>query len=141
MDWIRTINSAIAYMEEHLTERIELEDIAKSVRLSPFHFHRAFSMLTEMSPVEYLRKRRLSQAGAELANGQEKIIDVALKYGYDTRESFTKAFTRYHGVSPMQATRTVSFRSTYTEIVLNVLFQGDFCICGREQILSLFPIG
>ena len=107
MDWIRTINSAIAYMEEHLTERIELEDIAKSVHLSPFHFHRAFSMLTGMSPAEYLRRRRLSQAGAELARGKEKIIDVALKYGYDTPESFKKAFTRYHGVSPVQAKREV----------------------------------
>ena len=86
MDWIRTINKAIAYMEEHLTERIDLEDIAKSVHLSPFHFHRAFSMLTEMSPAEYLRKRRLSQAGAELASGKEKIIDqlkVLVKYSDD----------------------------------------------------------
>ena len=99
MDWIRTINRAITYMEDHLTERIELDDVARSVNLSAFHFHRAFSMLTEMSPAEYLRKRRLSQAGAELANGKEKIIDVALKYGYDTPESFTKAFTRHHGVS------------------------------------------
>ena len=101
MDWIRTINSAIAFMEDHLTERIELEDVARSVHLSAFHFHRAFSMLTEMSPTEYLRKRRLSQAGAELVNGNEKIIDLALKYSYDTPESFTKAFTRYHGVTPM----------------------------------------
>ena len=116
MDWIRTINNAVAYMEEHLTERIDLEDIAKSVHLSPFHFHRAFSMLTEMSPAEYLRKRRLSQAGAELASGKEKIIDVVLKYGYDTPESFTKAFTRYHGVSPMQAKKgsSIRFMSRYT---------------------------
>ena len=65
MDWIKTVNRAIAYMEENLTERIELEDVAGSVHLSAFHFHRAFSMLTGMSPAEYLRSRRLSQAGAE----------------------------------------------------------------------------
>ncbi len=116
MDWIQTVNRAIAYMEAHLTERIELEDVARSVNLSAFHFHRAFRLLTEMSPAEYLRKRRLSQAGAELANGKDKIIDVALKYGYDTPESFTKAFTRYHGVSPMQAKKgsPIRFMSRYT---------------------------
>ena len=103
MDWIRTINDAITYMEDHLTDEITLDDIAKSVNLSVFHFHRAFSMLTGMSPAEYLRNRRLSQAGADLINKDEKVIDVALKYGYETPESFSKAFTRHHGVSPMQA--------------------------------------
>ena len=102
MDWVKMINHAINYMEEHLTEEITLADIAKSVNLSAFHFQRAFSLLTGMSPAEYLRKRRLSQAGAALANGNEKVIQVALTYGYDTPESFTKAFTRFHGVSPMQ---------------------------------------
>ena len=102
MDWIRTINNAIEYMEGHLTDEITLADIAKHVNLSAFHFQRAFSLLAEMSPAEYLRKRRLSQAGAELTGGDVKVIDVALKYRYDSPESFTKAFTRFHGVSPMQ---------------------------------------
>ena len=62
MDWVRMINQAIAFMEDHLTDEITLADIAKSVNLSAFHFQRAFSLLTEMSPAEYLRKRRLSQA-------------------------------------------------------------------------------
>ena len=116
MDWIKTINHAIGYMEDHLTEQITLEDIAKSVDLSVFHFHRAFSMLTGMSPGEYLRKRRLSQAAAELVNKDEKVIDIALKYGYETPESFTKAFTRFHGISPMQARKgsTIQFMSRYT---------------------------
>ena len=116
MDWIRTVNNAIAYMEDHLTDRIALEDISKSVNLSVFHFHRAFSMLTEMSPTDYLRKRRLSQAGAELADSDEKVIDIALKYGYETPESFSKAFTRYHGVSPMQVKKgsPIKFMSRYT---------------------------
>ena len=102
MDWIRTINNAIGYMEDHLTDEITLADIAKHVNLSVFHFQRAFSLLTEMSPAEYLRKRRLSQAGADLMNGNEKVIDAAMKYCYESPESFTKAFTRFHGVSPMQ---------------------------------------
>lgn len=116
MDWIRTVNHAIAYMEEHLTEPISLTNVAKSVNLSVFHFHRAFSLLTEMSPAEYLRKRRLSQAAAELVNGSGKVIDVAFKYGYESPESFTKAFTRFHGVTPMQAKKgsPIQFMSRYT---------------------------
>lgn len=102
MDWVRTINSAIDYMENHLTEDVTLSEIAGDVYLSVFHFQRAFSLLTEMSPMEYLRKRRLSQAGADLVKGEEKVIDVAAKYCYDSPESFTKAFTRFHGVTPMQ---------------------------------------
>ena len=116
MDWIRTINNAIEYMEDHLTDKITLGDISNNVNLSVFHFHRAFSMLTEMSPTDYLRKRRLSQAGAELMNGDGKVIDIALKYGYETPESFTKAFTRYHGASPMQVKKgsPIQFMSRYT---------------------------
>ncbi len=116
MDWIKTINNSISYMEDNLTEAITMNDIAEHVNLSVFHFHRAFSMLTEMSPTEYLRKRRLSQAGAELVNGEEKVIDIALKYGYETPESFTKAFTRFHGISPMQAKKgsPIQFMSRYT---------------------------
>ena len=116
MDWVRTINDAIEYMEENLTEDITLADISKAVHLSAFHFQRAFTLLTDMSPAEYLRKRRLSQAGSELAKGDGKVIDIALKYGYDTTESFTKAFTRFHGVSPAQAKKgePIRFMSRYT---------------------------
>ena len=116
MDWVRTINDAIEYMEKNLTGNITLADISESVNLSAFHFQRAFTLLTGMTPAEYLRKRRLSQAGSELIKGEEKVIDVALKYGYDTPESFTKAFTRFHGVSPTQAKKgeTIQFMSRYT---------------------------
>ena len=110
MDWVKTINRAIEYMEDHLTEDIALKDIAGSIHLSAFHFQRAFSLLTGMSPAEYLRKRRLSEAGAVLADGRVKVIDAALKYGYDTPESFAKAFTRHHGVTPTQVKNGSSIR-------------------------------
>ena len=116
MDWVRTVNDAIEYMEENLTEDITLADISKAVNLSAFHFQRAFTLLTDMSPAEYLRKRRLSLAASELAKGDGKVIDIALKYGYDSPESFTKAFTRFHGVSPAQAKKgePIRFMSRYT---------------------------
>lgn len=116
MDWVKTINNAIAYMENHLTDDITLAGIAKSVNISAFHFQRAFSMLTGMTPMEYMRKRRLSQAGAEIANGSERVIDIAMKYGYDSPEAFTKAFTRFHGSSPTQVRKgsSIQFMNQYT---------------------------
>ena len=115
MEWVRTINDAIEYMEDHLTAEITLSDIARHVNLSAFHFQRAFSLLTEMSPAEYIRKRRLSQAGADLMSGG-KVIDVSMKYGYDSPESFTKAFTRFHGVSPAQVKKgsPIQFMNRFT---------------------------
>lgn len=102
MNWVESINSAISYMEDHLSEEITLNDIAETVHISAFHFQKAFTIIADMSPAEYLRKRRLSQAGIELSNGNCQVIDVALKYGYDSPESFSKAFSRFHGVTPMQ---------------------------------------
>ena len=116
MNWVKMINDAIAFMEDHLTSEITLSDTARSVNLSAFHFQRAFTLLTGMSPSEYLRKRRLSQAGAELQHGDEKVIDIALKYGYDSPESFTKAFVRFHGFSPMQVKKgsPIQFMNRFT---------------------------
>ncbi|MBP5519028.1 MAG: AraC family transcriptional regulator [Treponema sp.] len=101
MDWVRTVNNAIEFMENHLTENITLVDISKNVNISAYHFQQAFTLLAGITPSDYLRKRRLSQAGSEIAAG-ERVIDIALKYCYETPESFTKAFTRFHGFSPIQ---------------------------------------
>lgn len=116
MEWVKTINNAIEYMENHLTDDITLSDIAESVYISAFHFQRAFSMMAGISPAEYLRNRRLSQAGAELANGNERVIDIAMKYGYESSKSFTKAFSRFHGFSPMQVRKgsPLKYMNRYT---------------------------
>ena len=115
MDWVRTVNNAIEFMENHLTENITLVDIAKNVNISAFHFQQAFTLLAGITPSDYLRKRRLSQAGSEIAAG-ERVIDVALKYCYETPESFTKAFTRFHGFSPIQVRKgsAVKFMNRFT---------------------------
>ena len=134
MDWIKTINNAIGYMEDHLTDRITLEDIAGNVNLSVFHFHRAFSMLTEMSPTDYLRKRRLSQAGADLMSREAKVIDVAMKYGYDSPESFTKAFSRFHGVTPSQV-RDGAAGKVFLPLTIKLSVQG-----GSQMDVKIAPM-
>ena len=100
MEWIATMQQAIAYMEEHLLEEINYEAVAGHVHTSSYEFHRAFSFLSGMTANTYIRNRRLSLAGREIVETDAKITDIALKYGYDTPESFTKAFTRFHGVAP-----------------------------------------
>ena len=88
MDWITGIQNAINYIEDHITEELDYERIAKESFSSSFHFQRVFSILCGYTLGEYIRNRRLTLAGAELANTREKVIDVAYKYGYDNPESF-----------------------------------------------------
>lgn len=100
MNWVEGMAAAIAFIEDSLDGELSIEDIARKAYVSPFHFQRAFTMLCGMTVGEYIRRRRLSLAGSELTASDVKIIDLALKYGYDSPDSFTRAFTRFHGVTP-----------------------------------------
>ena len=103
MNWIQGIQRAIDYVEANITEDINYEDVAKQAYSSVFHFQRVFGILCGFSLGDYIRMRRLSLAGEELSNSNAKVIDVAMKYGYDTPESFSRAFTRFHSISPSEA--------------------------------------
>ncbi len=105
MNWIQGIQRAVDYVEANITEEIDFEQAAKQAYSSSFHFQRVFGILCGFSLGEYIRMRRLSLAGEELSKGDAKIIDIALKYGYDTPESFSRAFTRFHGIAPSEAKR------------------------------------
>lgn len=102
MEWLSTLKKAIDYMEGHLLDNITAADVAESVHVSPFYFQRGFKIVTGYSVGEYLRNRRLYLAGLDAIRSEEKIIDLSYRYGYDAPESFTRAFARFHGVSPMQ---------------------------------------
>ena len=102
MEWLTSIRTAIVYMEEHLEENVSVQDVADRVYLSPFFLQRGFSLMTGYGIGEYLRNRRLYQAALKLQSTEEKVIDIAYRYCYETPESFTKAFTRFHGVTPSQ---------------------------------------
>ena len=100
------IQNALTYIEENLTEELEIRDIAKKAFLSPFYFQRIFGVMCGISVGEYIRSRRLSLAGEELARSDAKVIDIAAKYGYDSPDSFNRAFQRFHGISPSSARKT-----------------------------------
>ena len=103
MDWIDGLQKSIDYIETHLTETIDYDTVAAQCYSSSYHFQRVFSIMCGFSLGEYIRNRRLSLAGAELATGKTKVIDVALKYGYESPDSFAKAFQKFHGILPSQA--------------------------------------
>lgn len=124
MEWISSLREAIAYMEEHLLEEIGADQIADVVHISSFYFQKGFRIMTGYSIGEYLRSRRLYLAGLEAIQRKEKIIDLAYKYGYDTPESFTRAFTRFHGLSPAQL-REEPFRiRTFLPLTIEVNITG-----------------
>ena len=100
MDWIQGIQNAIDYIEEHITEDIDYEKVAQAAYSSSFHFQRVFGIMCGITLGEYIRRRRLTLAGGELLTNKSRITDAALKYGYDTPESFSRAFTKFHGIKP-----------------------------------------
>ena len=102
MNSILNIQASIDYIEEHILEPISIAELAKRVYMSQYHFQRIFGMITGYGVEEYIRKRRLSMAGEELLSEKAKIIDTAMKYGYEYSESFSRAFSSFHGISPSQ---------------------------------------
>lgn len=94
---------AIDFMEDNLCDKLSMEAIAGQAYMSSFHFQRLFSVVCGVSVSEYMRNRRLALAGGEIVRSDARIIDIALKYGYESPESFSRAFARFHGISPMAA--------------------------------------
>jgi len=103
MEWLDRMDSAMDYIEVHLTDAIEYKELAKIVCCSVYHFQRMFSFISGVALSEYIRRRRLTLAAIELQNKNTKIIDIALKYGYESPEAFSRAFKSMHGVAPTSA--------------------------------------
>lgn len=124
MAWVETIQKSIEYMEENILEDISIDDIAKQANVSPFHFQRTFSVLTEITIGDYIRRRRLTLAGEELLTTDAKIIDLAYKYGYDTPEAFSKAFRRQHEITPSEARKNKGKLKSYNRMMIQVILKG-----------------
>ena len=138
MEWITGIQNAINYIEDHLTEAIDYEQVARESFSSSYHFQRVFSILSGYTLGEYIRNRRLSLAATELATGKEKIIDVAAKYGYESPDSFSKAFQKFHGVTPSQARGSGVKLKNFSRLSLKISLEGgnvmDYRIVEMEEL-------
>jgi AraC family transcriptional regulator len=125
LEWLIRMKDAIDFMENTMTGKLNVEEIAKSVYSSPFHFQRMFHMLTGFTVAEYIRKRRLTLAAQELAVSSIKVLDVALKYGYESPESFSKAFRKAHGISPSDARAPGAQLKAFPRISFHLTLKGD----------------
>lgn len=103
MDSLKNMNGAIKFIEENLTDEIDFKEVARLAYCSEYHFKRMFSFLAGISLSEYIRRRRLTLAAFELKNSNIKVIDIAIKYGYSSPDSFARAFQHLHGITPSEA--------------------------------------
>ena len=123
-NWMENLQNAITYIEENLTEEIKVRDVADKAYVSEFHFQRIFSALCGVSVGEYIRNRRMTLAAKELAAKEVKVIDVAVKYGYDSPDSFARAFTKFHGVTPSAAKEKGAKLRDFAPVRLSLSLEG-----------------
>lgn len=140
MAWSESISKAIAYIEAHLQEPLSVEDIARAAALSPFYFQRGFSMLCDMSVGEYIRRRRLSQAGLAVLMSERSILDIALDYGYDSADGFTKAFTRFHGLTPTALRKSGGAIVSFAPLSLKISLEGGRSMEYRIEKKAAFTV-
>ncbi len=123
MDLVTGLQRALDYIEGHLTEEDLPGAAARAAHFSPFYFARMFTFLCGHTPAEYIRLRRLTLAGSELAAGA-KVLDAALKYGYESPESFARAFARFHGFPPSQARKEGAHLKSFSRLTVQISLKG-----------------
>ena len=131
------IAEAIAYIEENLADEIDVSVAAQKAHLSVFYFQKIFGALCGVTVGEYIRNRRLSLAAQDLSTKDIRVIDTALKYGYDSPDSFARAFARFHGVSPSAAREAGCRLSFYAPLKIKLTLEGgtmlEYRIEKKEQ--------
>lgn len=124
MDSLKGMNDALNYIEENLTDTIDFKEVARLAFCSEYHFQRMFSFLAGISLSEYIRRRRLTIAAFELNNNNVRIIDIAVKYGYSSPDSFTRAFQNLHGITPSEAKANGNSLKAYPRMTFQLSIKG-----------------
>ena len=124
MDLLKDMNTAMKYIEENLTNEIDFKVVARKAHCSEYHFKRMFSFLAGITLSEYIRRRRLSLAAQELHDSKVKVIDVAFKYGYNSPDSFTRAFFNVHGITPSEARENGQQLKAYPSMTFQLSIRG-----------------
>lgn len=148
MEWTESLRKSITFIESHLLDDITAEDVAREVNISSFYLQKGFKIMTNYSISEYIKNRRLYLAGLELIAEPNKVIDLAYKYGYETPESFSKAFSRFHGISPSRIKGNSRSIKPFLPLRITVSIQGGndmdyivekmsgFKVIGFEKVFS-----
>ncbi|MFE6696521.1 GyrI-like domain-containing protein [Streptomyces sp. NPDC057718] len=123
---LERLNDAMEHIEAHLGERIEAADLARIALTSEYHFRRMFSALAGLPLSEYIRRRRMTVAGAEVLGDRDRsLLDVAMRYGYDTGEGFARAFRAVHGIGPGEARRTGAVLRSQQRLTFRLVVEGS----------------
>ncbi|WP_329181410.1 AraC family transcriptional regulator [Streptomyces decoyicus] len=122
---LERLNQAMEHIECHLDQRIEVSDMARQVLMSEYHFRRLFSALAGIPLSEYIRRRRLTVAGAEVLAGERTLLEVAVRYGYTSGEAFARAFRVMHGVGPGEARRTGASLKSQPRMSFRLIVEGN----------------
>ncbi|RKN85756.1 AraC family transcriptional regulator [Paenibacillus ginsengarvi] len=140
MDWVQRMERAIGYVEEHLAGELDYGAAAQIACCPAGHFQRMFAFLTDVSLSEYVRRRRLTLAAFELQNSSKKVIDLALKYGYDSPEAFARAFQQLHGTTPTAARSAGAALKAYPRISFQFSIKGVTEMNYRIERLARFSV-
>ncbi|MCT4543396.1 MAG: AraC family transcriptional regulator [Vallitalea sp.] len=148
MNWVKALTESIDYIEDNLTESLKIEKVAGIAMSSPYHYQRMFYILTGFTVQEYIRNRRLSMAAVDIATTNIKVIDLALKYGYESSEAFSRAFKKMHGANPTKVKKNGAIVKTFPKLVIQITLKGDvpmnyrierkeaFNFCGMTRNIS-----
>ncbi|MDU0200067.1 AraC family transcriptional regulator [Paenibacillus sp. PFR10] len=140
MKMLENMNGALSYIEENLTDEIDFKEAARIAMCSEFHFKRMFSFLAGVPLSEYIRRRRLTLAAFELNHSAIKIIDLAVKYGYNSPDSFTRAFQSMHGITPTEARETGQTLKAYPRLTFQLTIRGGDVMNYRIEEKEAFRI-
>jgi len=140
MEWIERLNGAINYIENHICEKINLDEVAKITCCGTYHFQRMFAYMADIPLSEYVRRRRMSLAAVDLQSDEHKVIDIALKYGYDSPTAFNRAFKSVLGITPSQAREEGTVLKAFPPISFNIIIKGDSVMNYRIEKKEAFRI-
>lgn len=126
MEWAEAVSKAVTFIESHITEDLTVDTVARQVNISPFYFNKGFQILCGYTITEYIRNRRMALAGNELITSPVSVTELAIKYGYDSPDSFTKAFSRFHGHTPMAVRKNRAVIKAFAPLKLTITLKGGY---------------
>lgn len=124
MEWVEGLNQSMNYIEEHLTDEIDYEQLGRIAGCSTYHFQRMFTYMAGVPLAEYIRRRKMSLAAVDIQGGEEKIIDIAEKYGYQSPTAFNRAFQSIHGIAPSAVKGEGVPVKSYPPITFKIIVKG-----------------
>ena len=140
MEWVERLNQSMGYIEEHLTDEIDYEQLGRIACCSAYHFQRMFTYMAGVTLAEYIRRRKMSLAAVDLQGGNAKIIDVAEKYGYHSPTAFNRAFQSIHGIAPSAVRKEGVSVKTFPPVSFKISVKGAVEMDYRIETKEAFRI-